>query len=117
MEEHCRDELEDPWSLRHAVVYQRYCFSDGLSTWILFQVPNSVRGQIQHAFLESRFNRPALSLPKAYPAALHALFLVSSQRNWDSHLRYLNKHYSEMVSQPGKQDLEFLPNFFGHIGD
>ena len=102
MEEHCRDELEDPWSLRHAVVYQRYCFRNGFSTWILFQVPNSIQGQLQHAFSESRSNYPALRTSRPHPVALHALFLVSSQRNWDSYVKYLNKQYSEMVSQPGK---------------
>lgn len=111
MEEHCRDELADPWSLRHAVVYQRYYFSSGFSTWILFQVPMSIQGQLQRAYSESRFNCPALPTPRPHPAALHALFLVSSQRNWDSYLKYLSKQYSEMVSQSRKIELEFSPNY------
>ena len=42
-------------------------------------------------YQKSRFNNPALPKPTPHPTALHALFLVSSQRNWNSYVHEVPK--------------------------
>ncbi|MCJ1261692.1 hypothetical protein MMC22_001558 [Lobaria immixta] len=96
IEEHGRDELIDPWSLRHVVVHQRYFFTKNLSTWVVIQVPSSIRGQLERAISAagSIGRLPATAGP--HPMALHALFLISSQRHWDAYIKYLFEQHAEM---------------------
>lgn len=98
IEEHGRDELIDPWSLRHVVVHQRYFFTKNLSTWVVIQVPSSIRGQLERAISAagSIGRLPAAAGP--HPMALHALFLISSQRHWDAYIKYLFEQHAEMVT-------------------
>ena len=71
------------------MLYQRYHFDKAVSTWIFIQVPVSIQAQLERAIPEGEVIGNASAKVTPHPMALHALFLVSSQRHWAEYLKYL----------------------------
>ena len=93
------------------MVHQRYLFPQNSSTWIIAQAPSSIRGHLGRAIPTSRSSGQS----DAHPLALHALFLIGSQRHWDAYIKYLSEQHSEIVTVARPTINPLLDHIIGHI--
>jgi hypothetical protein len=84
----------DPWSLRQSGIYQQISVSSRRSTWIVLQLSNGVRTQLEQA-LESSLEQGREGDKSAI--YFHIIFLASMAGNWQEYLEYLHSQITVFV--------------------
>lgn len=85
---HGRD-LEDPWSCRQSVVYQKHYHASRCSKWIMIQPPKLVL--LELAKIQN--------FGEAHPLAFHARIFESAIANWRPYLNYMTEQLLELVTK------------------
>jgi hypothetical protein len=88
-------ELKDPWSCRHAAFYQRYSFTEHISTWVIVQGPSNIQSFIERSLPAQASGLPAYHEHPLYP---HVQFIKFLERNWTSYLVTLDEQRRKTVS-------------------
>jgi hypothetical protein len=93
---HGRRDLSNPWSLRHAAIYERINLHDFTSQRILLQMPKSVKSKLSHAATEHRV--PQAGQRSTIDLECHILVFFFTVKDWRWYLSFLETKLQELVS-------------------
>ncbi|PMD19759.1 hypothetical protein NA56DRAFT_705470 [Hyaloscypha hepaticicola] len=81
----------DPWSLRQCGVYQQICLKTCRSRWVLLQVSDKIRAQLDQALQNRSQKNVELGINPMVP---HIIFISTMAVNWQEYLEHLQLQLS-----------------------
>jgi len=86
----------DPWSLRQCGVYQQICLKTCRSRWVLLQVSDKMRAQLDQALQNRSQKNVELGINPMVP---HVIFISAMAVNWQEYLEHLQVQLSVLVNE------------------